>query len=619
MKQKDIHRNIRKKRLQRIAEDNSFISISGNTLSVPLVSGFRYQWYSDGDLIPGEVSNTLSVLPYSNKNLRCKIMVGDTFSFSQDYKIPIPMDMSLWIDPSDLSTITMDSTIPTNLSSILDKSSNSLSATNTTSGVTQPIISLVNGRRMIEFVGTNAQFLTLGQPSALNLDITTATHTIFIVLRPKNSTGYVLSKSSNSATTRSGLYLSSSVSSQSFYGGTASGSAAITRDISNIVRWALNPTAQKIFSNGTELLSASSGVNTNTSDILIGARRNTTNEGSATGYTGFIGEILWYKRALTSTEITAVENYLTTKWTTPQTLLLVGASLENAMFTGLRALINTTYGVDWKVVNLAVSGENSTDIRNRIDTDLATHAIPGVYALVHAGGNDVSSSRPYRTAGAALTTLSENLSYIYNALRNAKVKILPCNLSFRDYDDTTVYYEEDSSKPYNDNIVQPTCIIEGPRFCYSDGTPYLDLYAFIKSNISYLQADNIHLTTTGYTAYRQFVVDTVVRKILTGLDPTKISSLPVPATPVLTTLTTTGTTMTGTWTMSSETNVTAYLVEHKAISDLDWTRSGTVTAPTKTLTISGLTNGVTYQVRVKSSTVNNAGSFSNSLNVTIAN
>jgi hypothetical protein len=123
--------------------------------------------------------------------------------------------------------------------------------------------------------------------------------------------------------------------------------------------------------------------------------------------------------------------------------------------------------------------------------------------------------------------------------------------------------------------------------------------------------DEVHLTAEGYAAYRQFVVDTVLKKIITGVAPTQYPELPVPATPVLEALSSSYTSITATWTMISETDVVGYAVEHKRSSDSVWTRSGIVTAPTKTLIITGLLDGVSYDVRVKSATAVNPSNFSN--------
>jgi hypothetical protein len=524
----------------------------------------------------------------------------------------IPMDMVLWLDPSDASTRTMNDTIGTNLKSLRDKSKNALSAENLTSGTSQPTLGTLNGRTAINFNGANSQFLNLGQPAILNFDITTASHTVFVVARSGETTGVIIGRGDASSTFRSQLSQNTTTGIHSSWGGTVSTGVTYTRNITNVLCWKTNPTTHAILQNAVQIATASSGTNSLSVDLIIGARRNSANTGIALPYTGLIGEIIWYKRALSDTEILQVNNYLNNKWRKTGKLLVVGASLENGMYPGLQKLINTTYNVDWTTVDLAVGGEDSTDIKSRIDADLATYGERGTYAMNGAGGNNVSNTRPYSTATTGeLATLDSDMDYIYDAIRTAGMQVLPCNLSFRTYDGITNYYPEDGSKPYNDNILQAKCAVEAPNFCYPDGTPFLDMYRFVQENVNEM-IDEVHLSSTGYANYRQFIVDTVIKKIITGESPTQYSALPVPATPVLGALTPNPTSITATWTMSNETNVVGYAVEYKLTSDSTWTRwSSIVTAPTKTVTITGLPSSTNYDVRVKAATNTTPSNFSN--------
>lgn len=522
----------------------------------------------------------------------------------------LPQNINLWLDPSNSTTLTMNGS---NIASIRDLSPNNLVAQNPTSGTTQPTLGILNGRTAINFNGTNLQFLNLGQPTALNFDTLTASHTFFFVVRSGETSGVIFGRGNNDGTRRHQLYHHNSSQIQAIWGHSFVNAGVLyERNITNIICWEVSPTVHKISINGVEVLSQASGSNALIGvDLLIGARRDTGNTGIALPYTGVMGEIIGYRRWLSTAEKSLIYNYLNNKWRKTGKLLVVGASLEEGMYPGLQKLINTTYNVDYTTVDLAVGGETSTDIRNRIDTNLATHATPGAYGIVHAGGNNVSNTRPYSTATSEeLNTLKDDIEYIYDALITAGVIPLPCNLSFRTYDGITNYYPEDGSKPYNDNIILPHVVQLNSAFVYPDGTPYLDLYRFVQQNVGNM-IDEVHLNATGYANYRQFVVDTVMRRILTGITPTQYLALPLPATPVLGILTTSYTSITANWTMSSETNVVGYAVEHKRTSDSVWTRSGIVTAPTKTLTITGLTDGVSYDVRVKSATAVNSSVFSN--------
>jgi hypothetical protein len=514
----------------------------------------------------------------------------------------------------------MDDSIGTNLKSITDKSINALSAENLTSGSTQPTLGLINGRNGINFNGANSQFLNLGNPSVLNFDTTTISHTLFFVVRSGETTGAFFGRGNSTDSTRHLLFQNTTTDINTAWGGTASSNTPFERNMTNIICWEVTPTTQKISINGTEVLSTASGTTPLTNvDLLIGARRNSGNTGTALPYTGVLGEMLWYKRTMSQAEKNAIYGYLNTKWRNTGILLVIGASLEEAMKDGLQKLVNITHKSDWTIVDLATGGENSTQIRNRIDTDIAPYANKGAYAYVHHLGNSISQIGVYRYATESqLNILSDNTNYIFAALQNANITILPANISFRTYDAITNYYPEDGSLPYYENILKPKIDALNSPYVYNDGTPYLDLYRFVQENINNM-ADEVHLTPTGYANYRQFVVDTVMKRLITGVNPTQYSPLPLPSTPAVTLSSIGDTELTATWTMSSETNVVGYAVEHKCTADSDWIRTGIVTAPTKTLLVTGLLPNTSYDIRVKAAFNTNAGEYSTVQTATTTN
>lgn len=230
-------------------------------------------------------------------------------------EVDIPLGMALWLDPSEASNRTMDSTITTNLRSVRDKSVNNLLAENATSGTTQPTLTTLNGKTAINFVGSNSQFLNLGQPSALNLDLTTTTHTIFIVANLAIATGSILSKANATTSLRTNLFSNSTTALASIYGGTQTINATTDRNTTVILRWTLTPTNHTVHLNGQLILTGTSGTGVNTADILLGARRNSGNTGIGFPMTGVVGEIIWYKRQMIANEISQIENsYLPKKW-----------------------------------------------------------------------------------------------------------------------------------------------------------------------------------------------------------------------------------------------------------------------------------------------------------------
>jgi len=85
----------------------------------------------------------------------------------------------------------------------------------------------------------------------------------------------------------------------------------------------------------------------------------------------------------------------------------------------------------------------------------------------------------------------------------------------------------------------------------------------------------------------------------------------LPVTPVLGTPTVTDTTISLTWTMSSDTGVTDYIVEYKASSSGTWLVFSDSTSTAKSATITGLTSSTSYDTRVKAVTGAGSGDYSN--------
>ncbi len=208
-------------------------------------------------------------------------------------------------------------------------------------------------------------------------------------------------------------------------------------------------------------------------------------------------------------------------------LVMAGASItDDAMQDdALQTNIATTYSKTVTAVNEALSGRDTTDLRNAIDDIIHRNHSKGNYVFVHIGGNNVTNTRPFSTATELeKSTITDDLNYIMNAIINARMIPLPASLTFRDYDDTTITNEENGSLPYNDNLIDPVYCVKAPDFCYEDGKPYLQMYEAIKNTFATsLQVDNIHLTSAGTLVFQQMIVDSVCKQIFTGEAPTEIS------------------------------------------------------------------------------------------------
>jgi hypothetical protein len=85
----------------------------------------------------------------------------------------------------------------------------------------------------------------------------------------------------------------------------------------------------------------------------------------------------------------------------------------------------------------------------------------------------------------------------------------------------------------------------------------------------------------------------------------------LPVAPVLGTPAVTDTTIALTWTMSSDTGVTDYIIEYKASSSGTWLVFSDGTSTTKTTIITGLSASTSYDTRVKAVNTDGTGSASN--------
>lgn len=68
--------------------------------------------------------------------------------------------------------------------------------------------------------------------------------------------------------------------------------------------------------------------------------------------------------------------------------------------------------------------------------------------------------------------------------------------------------------------------------------------------------------------------------------------------------------ITANWTIPHEVSVTSYIIEYKKATEAVWIEAGTVTAPIKTYTITGLEHSTQYEVRVKGINDTDIGNYS---------
>lgn len=184
----------------------------------------------------------------------------------------------------------------------------------------------------------------------------------------------------------------------------------------------------------------------------------------------------------------------------------------------------------YSVHNEGRSGDTSTQYKNAVDSILANYSqIPGVLTVcvLEIGGNDVSNTRPYSSSGSAPTILGNNIDYILSAIASKGFTSVLTDITFRNYDGTTIFSEDQGSLPYITNIIRPKI---SAAWKFSSGRSKVQLYDLMRNSFGndfyradFLDNDNIHQIAAGRAALRQLWVDTVVKKILTGDDPIEIN------------------------------------------------------------------------------------------------
>ncbi len=218
--------------------------------------------------------------------------------------------LKLWLDASDLSTITKDGS--NLISQIDDKSGNGYHATQGT-GANQPtwVDNQQNGKAIARFDGS-ADHLIL--PSGL-YDIPTGPNTIFAVAKQDadGAAERVLTMAVNNST-RYCLLFEDTANSLGFVNNTSFDRITIggaTTTNFNAVYGRRSGTTQAIAFNGGSENTETTAVNgPGINQAIIGA----TGNGLAAFLNGDIGEILVYDRSLSEAEITLVIAYLLYKW-----------------------------------------------------------------------------------------------------------------------------------------------------------------------------------------------------------------------------------------------------------------------------------------------------------------
>lgn len=236
--------------------------------------------------------------------------LAGTHNWESTGGVPIMLSSCfLWLDAADDNTITKSSGL---VSQWNDKSSNGFNVTQGT-GANQPETDSVtqNSLNVLDFDQTD--FLII--PSGF-YTISNGANTVFCVNKTDdNNRLQILIGTAELGSTRMDLRHSATIGTITYQSRTASGSGVdktgITETDFNIMMGRRTGTTQAIAFNG-----GAEATNTNGADEagVDAASVGGFDESTTFGFDGQIAEIIVYDRSLSAAEITAVNQYLSTKW-----------------------------------------------------------------------------------------------------------------------------------------------------------------------------------------------------------------------------------------------------------------------------------------------------------------
>ena len=192
-------------------------------------------------------------------------------------------------------------------------------------------------------------------------------------------------------------------------------------------------------------------------------------------------------------------------------IVVVGASIMNGAFSNTNEGVKYLHTIGSTLMDLkefAVSGDTSSDILARIPSILSSVSDKSLF-IIHAGGNDVTQTRPFSTAsGSEVTTLRDNLVSMINLIKEDGHDVCLANLTFRNY--PGLGDESNGSLTYNKAIHEPLIRSLTPEWWdYKENAPVVNLYKWANDNQGFMQADGVHFTSAGYTALREYILSTV--------------------------------------------------------------------------------------------------------------
>ncbi|MFK7942826.1 MAG: hypothetical protein AB8B85_07945 [Paracoccaceae bacterium] len=190
-------------------------------------------------------------------------------------------------------------------------------------------------------------------------------------------------------------------------------------------------------------------------------------------------------------------------------VVILGASLINGGF-GLNSEIRAEIASYAQAAGFTGTFHLYSEPGEKIDGTIAKHALaaadPAISAtqgsnlyLVHTGGNNVSSYRPWP---GRQDEFEQDYTALMQQITTSGDRVVPLPLTKRLYPDSPavihgdVASEENGSKPYNENIIYPAIQSVAPEFRNAPNAPFVNPYDLADRYPHLLGSDGIH----GYAA-----------------------------------------------------------------------------------------------------------------------
>ena len=157
--------------------------------------------------------------------------------------------------------------------------------------------------------------------------------------------------------------------------------------------------------------------------------------------------------------------------------------------------VRQRFGREIEVINKSRVGKHTYEYKAEIDSILSQYP-RARYFPIFCGVNDV-----LYYSSAAANQLRGWLLYVLRAIRKAGHTPILMRITYRNYEG------QDPLSDFNAAVYDPLIKEYSPRwYDYQKGRGSLDPHGFLKANPTYLASDGVHLSSSGYRAFRKDIL-----------------------------------------------------------------------------------------------------------------